>query len=520
MTTQPTFDRWGGNGGLAPGSVESEDLADDAIDVGRTAWIVPAPIGDDATGVVGAPHRPFATVQGGVDAIIALGLNPEGSHTGACMIMSGAYDEVVTVTGQAAGTVGIRFQGFGGVVGFRQLVVNAHATNQVNVFLDNLQLGSGLGSAVDDHVIKYVGAGGFYSLRMTDCSVLMNDAGVFDCINEDGAGAGGFTFEATNCRVAATAGTSSAVVIGKGNAVISNALTAMGAFSWAGNLFWTTTGQPIAGNAAPAIVLSGTANLTVRDVGMATNGSGIDVIDHTGSGLLVVSSCTGTVEPASTGGLIGDSSGAGVGIAAVFQASLFRGVGGTGGIDMPAGGVITERVIGDQNELLPVVGGAFERGTDGNHTKLVVGANAFVGAESLRVAGVGRYEDTQQIADDTELTFGDGDDFTITHANATDDVSFTSVNANAKLIWQLGSSNATSDFRIQEAGGNIVFRVDGAERIGLHGATPQAQNPGWTVTNHATTKTFNANATTVDELADVLGTLIEDFLKLRGDLGA
>jgi len=38
---------------------------------------------------------------------------------------------------------------------------------------------------------------------------------------------------------------------------------------------------------------------------------------------------------------------------------------------------------------------------------------------------------------------------------------------------------------------------------------------GWTVTNEVSTKTLNANATSVNELADILGTLIED-LKTRG----
>lgn len=497
MMTQPTFDRWGGNG-LAPGSVESEDLADDAIDVGRTAWIVPAPIGDDATGVVGAPHRPFATVQGGVDAIIALGLNPEGSHTGACMIMSGAYDEVVTVTGQAAGTVGIRFQGFGGVVGFRQLVVNAHATNQVNVFLDNLQLGSGLGSAVDDHVIKYVGAGGFYSLRMTDSSVLMNNAVVFDCINEDGAGAGGFTFEATNCRFQVLNGTGSAIKTGKGTTTLVDC-------------------PAITGRGDHAIDLSGTAALSLRTIiALNTSGATFNAVNQGSSGTVTMLLCGSTVEPASTGSLVG---GAGTGVVAALTCQLDTG-GGSGGLNCPNAPVVVQGAIElTTGTLLPVTGGAAIN-LGWNASVLAVGANAMSGAEIFRVAGVGRYEDTQQIADDIKLTFGDDDDFTVTHADASDDVSFTSVNANAKLIWQLGSSNATSDFRIQEAGGNIVFRVDGAERIGLHGATPQAQNPGWTVTNHVATKTFNANATTIDELADVLGTLIEDFLKLRGDLGA
>jgi hypothetical protein len=56
--------------------------------------------------------------------------------------------------------------------------------------------------------------------------------------------------------------------------------------------------------------------------------------------------------------------------------------------------------------------------------------------------------------------------------------------------------------------------------IGLHGATPVLRNTGWTISNVTTRKTYDANATTLDEIADCLGTLIEHVFKLRGDLGA
>jgi hypothetical protein len=52
--------------------------------------------------------------------------------------------------------------------------------------------------------------------------------------------------------------------------------------------------------------------------------------------------------------------------------------------------------------------------------------------------------------------------------------------------------------------------------IGFFGTTPAARSTGWTTfTNLTTDKTCDANATTVDELADILGTLIE-YLKLIG----
>jgi hypothetical protein len=54
--------------------------------------------------------------------------------------------------------------------------------------------------------------------------------------------------------------------------------------------------------------------------------------------------------------------------------------------------------------------------------------------------------------------------------------------------------------------------------IGFFGQTPTARSTGWTATGVTTDKTFNTDALTLHELADVVGTLI-DYLKLRGDLG-
>lgn len=63
-------------------------------------------------------------------------------------------------------------------------------------------------------------------------------------------------------------------------------------------------------------------------------------------------------------------------------------------------------------------------------------------------------------------------------------------------------------------------RASGSEpMIGFLGATPQARSTGWAASNVTPDKVFDADSTTLDEIADVLGTLI-DYLKLRGDLGA
>ena len=56
-------------------------------------------------------------------------------------------------------------------------------------------------------------------------------------------------------------------------------------------------------------------------------------------------------------------------------------------------------------------------------------------------------------------------------------------------------------------------------QIGFFGVTPVSRDTGWSVTNVTTDRSYDADATTVDELADVLGTLIKYLISL-GLLGA
>jgi len=53
------------------------------------------------------------------------------------------------------------------------------------------------------------------------------------------------------------------------------------------------------------------------------------------------------------------------------------------------------------------------------------------------------------------------------------------------------------------------------QKLGFWNATPVTQGPAYTVTNLTADRTYDANATTVEELADVLGTLLSD-LKTQG----
>jgi hypothetical protein len=75
---------------------------------------------------------------------------------------------------------------------------------------------------------------------------------------------------------------------------------------------------------------------------------------------------------------------------------------------------------------------------------------------------------------------------------------------------------------------NVTTRREGlrirggasAAQIGFFGATPVARQTGYTAfANLTTDRTLDANSTTLDEVADVLGTLIED-LKTLGLIAA
>ena len=82
----------------------------------------------------------------------------------------------------------------------------------------------------------------------------------------------------------------------------------------------------------------------------------------------------------------------------------------------------------------------------------------------------------------------------------------------------LGDASATTLVTTGQAqiGGDLNH--DGSN-IGFNGIAPVARSTGWAVSNLTTDRVFDADATTLAEIADVLGTLIT-YLISRGDLGA
>lgn len=78
----------------------------------------------------------------------------------------------------------------------------------------------------------------------------------------------------------------------------------------------------------------------------------------------------------------------------------------------------------------------------------------------------------------------------------------------------------TTTYAIRTAANRCLFggevEIDGAlnhdgSTVGFFGVTPAARAAAYNVTNLVTDRSYNANATTVAELADVLGTLIADL---------
>lgn len=68
----------------------------------------------------------------------------------------------------------------------------------------------------------------------------------------------------------------------------------------------------------------------------------------------------------------------------------------------------------------------------------------------------------------------------------------------------------TYDLVFSTSTGSKIGTASG-QKIGFWGVTPVIQRSAYTVTNHITDRSYDANATSVAELADVLGTLLVDL---------
>jgi hypothetical protein len=82
-----------------------------------------------------------------------------------------------------------------------------------------------------------------------------------------------------------------------------------------------------------------------------------------------------------------------------------------------------------------------------------------------------------------------------------------------------GATSATTNMLLKDSAGTALFTVRDDGAWSLKGGTLGLSQTGWAVTNGSTDRAYDANATTLDEIADVLGTLIGD-LKTKGIISA
>ncbi len=89
----------------------------------------------------------------------------------------------------------------------------------------------------------------------------------------------------------------------------------------------------------------------------------------------------------------------------------------------------------------------------------------------------------------------------------------------ASLLRVANNAASTIFFDVTAVGTRIEGTFEHVGTLwGIHGATPVAQSSAYAVTNVTPDRGYDANATTLNEMADVLGTVIAD-LKLKGILG-
>lgn len=111
---------------------------------------------------------------------------------------------------------------------------------------------------------------------------------------------------------------------------------------------------------------------------------------------------------------------------------------------------------------------------------------------------------------------GGNDQFTV----STDGLVVVNEEGNAAGDLRAEGDTETNLLLVDASDDAVYFGGSATGKIGMHKSTGAvARSTGWAVTNVTPDKTFDADSLTLDELADVIGTLLT-FLLSRGDLGA
>lgn len=134
-------------------------------------------------------------------------------------------------------------------------------------------------------------------------------------------------------------------------------------------------------------------------------------------------------------------------------------------------------------------------------TRLKVGDGAFGTGVDFSVTGDGALSGFLNVGSETAPANTTAGDLTFIRGFMTGNLTITDANV------VLGTTTGTK------------VGTDVTQKLGFWNATPVAQNTGWTTSNVTPDKALDADATTLDEVADVLCTLIEQ-LKTYGLLGA
>jgi hypothetical protein len=96
------------------------------------------------------------------------------------------------------------------------------------------------------------------------------------------------------------------------------------------------------------------------------------------------------------------------------------------------------------------------------------------------------------------------------------------------IINNSAGSAAMNDFEVKTQLFDAIYVTSSADaisimsspngKVGFFGASPSTQSLGWSVTNYLVSKSFDANAVTLEQLADVVGSILTE-LKAKGLLG-
>lgn len=83
---------------------------------------------------------------------------------------------------------------------------------------------------------------------------------------------------------------------------------------------------------------------------------------------------------------------------------------------------------------------------------------------------------------------------------------------NSRLQVYGSSTSAITSLLVQDSSSSALLTIQNNGAFAFKGGTVAVAQTGYTVSNVTTDRTYNANSTNVDELADVLGTLITDLI--------